>query len=53
MAHMWYNLAAANGHKKAGGWRDELAKKMSPAAIEKAQAMARECMSSGYTKCGD
>jgi hypothetical protein len=53
MAHMWYNLAAANGVEKSGEWRDEIAKKMSPAAIEKAQAMARACMSSGYAKCGD
>ena len=53
IAHMWYNVAAANGDDKAGKRRDLIAKKMSPAAIEKAQAMARECMSSGYTKCGD
>ena len=53
MAHMWYNLSAANGMKLAGENRDKLAKKMSNTAIEKAQAMARECMSSGYTKCGD
>ncbi|MDC3347866.1 sel1 repeat family protein [Paracoccaceae bacterium] len=53
IAHMWWNLAAANGHEKAGERRDKIANKMSPAAIEKAQAMARECMSSGYTKCGD
>ena len=52
MAHMWYNIGAANGNDKSGEWRDELAGLMTPAAIEKAQAMARECMSSGYTKCG-
>ena len=52
MAHMWYNLAAANGHEKAGEWRDERAGLMTNADISKAQAMARECMSSGYTKCG-
>jgi len=52
MAHMWYNIASANGHDKAGEWRDERAGLMTPAAIEKATAMARECMSSGYTKCG-
>ena len=23
MAHMWYNIASANGHEKAGGYRDE------------------------------
>ena len=52
MAHMWYNIASANGHDKAGGYRDERAGLMTPAAIEKAQAMARECMGSGYKKCG-
>ena len=46
MAHMWYNLAATNGFEKVGKWRDDLAKQMTPAAIEKAQAMARECMTS-------
>ena len=52
MAHMWYNTASANGYDKAGEWRDEIGEKMTPADISKAQAMARECMSSGYTKCG-
>jgi len=52
MAHMWYNIASANGHEKAGGYRDERAGLMTNADISKAQAMARECMSSGYTKCG-
>ena len=53
MAHMWYNIGAANGNETGGTNRDIVAKKMTPAAIEKAQAMARECMSSGYTKCGE
>ena len=53
MAQMCYSLSAANELKLAGENRDKLAKKMSNTAIEKAQAMARECMSSGYTKCGD
>ena len=52
MAHMWYNIASANGHSKAGEYRDKRAVLMTSAAIEKAQAMARECMSSGYKKCG-
>jgi TPR repeat protein len=52
MAHMWFNIASANGHEKAGGYRDERAGLMTNADISKAQAMARECMSSGYTKCG-
>ena len=50
-AHMWYNIAAANG---AGGTnRDNLAKSMTSAAIEKARAMARECMNSDYQNCGE
>jgi TPR repeat protein len=52
MAHMWINIASANGYEGSGSTRDQIAKKMTPAAIEKAQAMARECMSSDYKKCG-
>jgi hypothetical protein len=52
MAHMWYNIGSANGNELGGNNRDILSKKMTPAAIEKAQVMARECMNSGYKKCG-
>ena len=51
-AHMWYNIASANGYKKAGEWREGLEESMTPGAIEKATAMARECMASDYKKCG-
>jgi TPR repeat protein len=51
MAHMWYNIAAANGIEDASKWRDEIAAKMTSTDISKAQAMAWECMSSGYTNC--
>ena len=51
-AHMWYNIASANGHEHAGGWRDELTSLMTNSGIEKATAMARECMESDYKKCG-
>ena len=53
MAHMWYNLGSANGAENAGEWRDERAGLMTAADIAKAQAMARECMKSGYKNCGD
>ena len=53
MAHMWYNLASENGAKQGGEWRDERAGLMTAADIAKAQAMARECMDSGYKNCGD
>ena len=51
-AHMWYNIASANGNEKAGEWRDERAGLMTTEDISKATAMARECMASGYKKCG-
>ena len=51
-AHMWYNIASANGFEMAGGYRDRPAYFMTADAIEKATAMARECMNSGYKKCG-
>ena len=53
MAHMWYDLASENGAKQGGEWRDERAGLMTAADIAKAQAMARECMDSGYKNCGD
>ena len=51
-AHMWYGIASANGHRRAGEWRDETAAKMTSADISKAQSMARECMNSNYKNCG-
>ena len=52
MAHMWYNIGAANGNEFGGTNRGNIAEGMTPADISKAQAMARECMSSGYQNCG-
>ena len=52
LSHMWYNIASANGTKKSSEWRDEIAAKMTAADVAKAQAMAKECMSSGYKNCG-
>jgi len=51
-AHMWYNIASANGDGNAGEFRDMVANLMTPNAIEKATAMASECMNSNYKKCG-
>ena len=52
MAHMWYNIGAANGDELGGEQRDSIAEGMTQQAIEQAQAMARECMGSGYQNCG-
>ena len=52
LAHMWYNIGSANGNELGSQNRDNLAKRMTPEQIVKAQAMARECMSSNYQNCG-
>ena len=52
VAHMWYNISAANGSEHGGTNRDSLAKGMTQQAIEQAQELARECMSSNYQNCG-
>jgi hypothetical protein len=52
-AHMWYNIASANGNEKSAKWRDEIAANMTPDDISQAQAMASECISTGYEKCGE
>ena len=52
MSHMWFNIASANGFSQAGEWSDERGGLMTSEDISKAQAMARECLSSGYKKCG-
>jgi TPR repeat protein len=41
-AHMWFNLAAANGFKEAVRNRDMVARYMTPAQVEEAQKLARE-----------
>jgi len=52
LSYMWYNISAANGREDSGTYRDNLAEEMTTGDISKAQAMARECMNSGYKKCG-
>jgi TPR repeat protein len=41
-AHMWYSLAAGNGYAHAPGYRDDLARQMTPAQIAEAHKRARE-----------
>ena len=52
VAHMWYNIGAANGNELGGTNRDSISKGMTQQAIEQAQQMARDCMSSNYQNCG-
>jgi hypothetical protein len=41
-AYMWYSLAAGNGNAHAPGYRNDLARQMTPAQIAEAQKRARE-----------
>ena len=50
LAHMWYNLANANGEDAASSL-GRLQKVMTPSAIESAQVMASRCVKSQYAKC--
>ena len=43
-AHMWFNIGAANGNKKARKYRDDLDGRMTSADISKAEKLAREWM---------
>lgn len=51
-AHMWYNISAMNGNSEARKKRNALTSKMTNAAIEEAQIMAKSCMQSGFEDCG-
>ena len=51
-AHMWFNLGAISGDSKNTSTnRDNIAKRMTPAQIAEAQAMARKCQASNYKRC--
>ena len=52
IAHMWYNVGSANGSEDGEKNRGMIEKKMTHEEIAKAQAMAQDCMSSGYKNCG-
>jgi TPR repeat protein len=44
-AHKWFNIAAARGKREAAGYRQEVAREMTAAAIAEAQRAAREWLS--------
>ena len=54
-AHMWYNLGASSFSgeegKTATSNRDNIAERMTPSQIERAQDMARKCQASNFKKC--
>jgi TPR repeat protein len=50
-AHMWFNIAAANGDDLGAKERKSVARLMSQTDISEAQRRARVCMGSGYQDC--
>ena len=52
LAHMWFNIAGANGNEDARRRRDNLERDMSRAEIMRATDLACACMDSGYQDCG-
>ena len=52
LAHMWFNIAGANGNEQAREYRDQVEQDMSRAEISRATELARACMASDYQDCG-
>ena len=51
LAHMWSNIAGANGNANARELRDRLEGDMTRAEISRATELARACMTSDYQDC--
>ena len=49
--HMWWNIAASNGHADAVKARDIVAKIMTTEQLAEAQKLARECVRKKYKGC--
>lgn len=52
LAYSWFNIASNNGFKSAKKYQQKIANKITPEETALAQAVAKECMQSSYTKCG-
>jgi TPR repeat protein len=50
-AHMWWNIAASQGHKGGAENRDKVVKEMTPAQLTEAQKLASECVAKSYKGC--
>jgi len=50
-AHMWLNISASQGIRIAVVNRDIVENEMTPAQIEEARELARECIANNYKDC--
>ena len=51
LAHMWSNIAGANGNEAVRELRDSLERDMTRAEVSRATELARVCMTSDYQDC--
>ena len=51
LAHMWHNIAGANGSEIAREWRDTIEDDMTATEIARATELAPTCMDSDYENC--
>ena len=51
LAHMWWDIAASQGSKRAIKGRDIVEEKMTYSQIETAKRLARECVKKKYKGC--
>ena len=51
-AHMWLNIAAANGASDGFRQMDKLARKLTAEELENTPVRTRRCMESNYSDCG-
>ena len=50
-AHMWFDIATANGDERGQELKEIFTEEMTPSQIEKAQDLARECVKKDYKGC--
>ena len=52
-AYLWFTVAGDSGYGLGSRYRDQIAKKMTPEDITKAQEMASKCIEFKYKSCGE
>jgi TPR repeat protein len=52
MAHMWFEIALANGNRDAQSYLELSATLLPPVELQDARIMAGNCVGSGYKECG-
>ena len=53
LAHIWANIATANGAENGTKLRDIVSKRMTRTQITKAQKLAQQCLDSNYKNCAE